>query len=155
MCLKSLRLLPCLSLAFFFVGACSTAPSGEGTSSSSPATEETKMDPITSHEIYMLREAFPTGDYYEKYVLESLQALRAIGVGSIVSLEKIADEDIPGFDRKISVTFMLEIVDNTNEHFRVGFSRSGLAVTAYTSRQDDVIIMVYDDFFGQVDMRGW
>jgi len=45
--------------------------------------------------------------------------------------DNVADEEISEHKRMLGIDFMLDIVDDTGECFRVGFAWSGIAIIMY------------------------
>ena len=125
--LKLLLFIP-LMATLLLGSACTTESPG----SHVPETEEVGMDPQTQHEVQMLVEAFPEGaEYFEETVIHSVIVLKDNGVGSFTSIENVTDEEISDLKRKLGIGFLLDIVDDTDERFRVGFAWSGVAKVLY------------------------
>jgi len=112
--------------------ACSTKPTELGSSEGISKIVEGEMDPETEHDVKMLLDAYPDGDYEMQHVIYAAESLRDQGgIGPFVSIQRLDDKEFSSYDKALSIAFMLEIVDDTGTHFWVSFAGSGLAVTVY------------------------
>jgi len=123
---KPLLLITLLAL-LLLGGACAA----ELLDSETINTDEAVMESQTEHDVQMLMDAFPEGDYHDAFVTHSVHTLRSNGVKTFVSVERVSDEEISDIEKRILIAIKLDIVDDTGTRYRVGFTEHGLAIKLY------------------------
>ena len=86
------------------------------------------MDEQMEREAWMIMDVLPEDlPWFRQNIELSISVMRENGVGAFVSVSLVTDEELLGIHGESGIAFILDIVDDADAFFRVGFNKHGVA----------------------------